>query len=185
MTNTSKKFSFAKILLASACMFMLNPAYALDKKAAIDKVLDSINIQKIADNFANTAQKEAAGNSAIILQNVFIENKNLSKERKQALVADVEKDILPRVQAKAISIFTQKDFKKQFIEEQAQQYGQYYSAEELEGLATFYQSSLGKKFLESQPKIAQTTLMNIMQKYMPMALNEARQISQKEISALK
>lgn len=161
-----------------------NHSINAQKQAAIAQLLNIMAIHKIADNFTQSAKKEASGNAVFVLEKALTENKTISAQKKQQLLVALNQNILPKVQASAIYPFTTAGFKQKYITEQAALYHQYYTNQDIEGLSNFFKTPIGQKFLQTQPTINKLSLQIIMDEYMTQAMQMAKNVSENEIEIL-
>jgi len=175
---------FKKIIqvsILSAALSSVAFAQTADKKVAIDGLLQTMNISKMSENMAARMQEDVRNSIPVALEDTLIKDKKLTNDQKKALVPKLDKAI-PAMKNKVGTVFASNDFKKSFIAEQTAQYDKSYSLADINALNSFFQSATGKKFLTEQGKIAQGTITNLQNKFMPIAAEELKKIAQQEIT---
>lgn len=175
------KKTLKNTILFCSIIAAVNTYAADDKKEAIDSLLATMNASRMADSMAQGLREDVRGATGQALEEALVADKKLSNEQKKALVPKLQKSVTS-LREKAGSIFTKPEFKQSFIAEQAAQYAKSYSVEDIKVLNTFFQTETGKKFLVEQGKIAQGTIANLQQKYMPQAIEDLKKLAAQEIN---
>ncbi len=171
-----------QLLGVSFGITLSSQVFAIDvaKKPAVDALLSAMNVNTMADTMAARMKEDLKMNVSAVLEGALINEKKLTNEQKKALVPKLEKAI-PTLQAKVGSNLGTEEFKKTFINEHVNQYDKAYSKTDIEALTTFFQSSVGKKFLEAQGKVSQGIIQNLQAKYMPSAIDELKKLAVQEV----
>ncbi|MFM2344711.1 MAG: hypothetical protein RLZZ210_1322 [Pseudomonadota bacterium] len=151
------------------------------KKTAIDSLFNTMGISKMAEGMAGRLKEDVKLGVSNVLEGALIVDKKLTPEQKKALVPKLEKSI-PVLQAKVGGVFDTPEFKKAFIEEQTAQYDKVYSTQDIQAINTFFQTETGKKFLTEQGKVAQATIQNLQNKYMPIAIEDLKKSAIQEVN---
>lgn len=138
------------------------------KEAAINRMLDAMEYEKsirqmMVQMKAVLPQQMAAGSRAAIQQS------GLPEDKKQEAIAKLEKE-MPEVAAQIFEQFLGKDFVEEATRTVIDIYGRHFTTEELNQLADFYLTPVGKKLTAKLPVIMQESMqatMGTMQKRMP------------------
>ncbi len=165
--------------LVSASSFIY--AQGADKKAAVDALMGTMGVAKMADNMGKRMQEDVSSSIPAVLEDILTKDKNMSIEQKKALVPKLQK-VMPTMKSKVGTVFVSPNFKQGFISEQAGQYEKSYSTEDINALNSFFKTPTGVKFLTEQGKIAQGTIINLQNKFMPIAIEELKKVAQQEIT---
>jgi uncharacterized protein len=171
------------LICVSLGVTLSSQAFAIDaaKKPAVDALLSAMNVTTMADTMAARMKEDLKMNVSTVLEGALVAEKKLSNEQKKALVPKLEK-VIPTLQAKVGSGLGTEEFKKTFINEHVNQYDKAYSKTDIEALTGFFQSAVGKKFLEAQGKVSASIIQNLQAKYMPSAIDELKKMAVQEVS---
>lgn len=151
------------------------PASNIDaaKEAAINRMLDAMEYEKSVQQMmvqmkAMLPQQMAAGSRAAIQQS------NLAEDKKQEAIAKLDKE-MPEVATQIFDQFLGKDFVAEATRMVIDIYGRHFTTEEINQLADFYSTPVGKKMTAKLPVIMQESMqatMGTMQKRMPVIAAE-------------
>jgi Uncharacterized protein conserved in bacteria len=116
---------------------------------------------KLASELLQTIQVDK------ILTQTFDSMKEMQKQTIMKMAKDPESQaIAVEIQEKVIDLM-KKEMSWEILKPEFERlYAETYSAEELDGLLKFYQSPLGKKFIEKQPEMQRKTMMMVQQMMM-------------------
>jgi hypothetical protein len=175
-----------KILLAltAAAAFAGLPAFAVaapavtaaatpQATAAAKAVLDAMEVRKtMAATFAEM-EKQVPSMMRLQLQGAIQANPSLSADQKKAALAAFEQ-ALPGMTDAVHRIFADPALVDDIVAEMAPLYASHFSVAELNELATFYRTPLGRKVMLTTPKLSAQG-MSIGQKIVTPRLNKLMQ----------
>lgn len=149
-----------KKLISFAVAILMSGAFTV--RAAEQKIDDDMAARtKLASELLQTMQVDKALNQS------FDSVKDMQKQMitkfgkdvaNQAMVIETQNKIMDVLKAELSWENLKPEFEKLYAET--------YSAEELDGLLKFYQSPLGKKFIEKQPEMQRKTMLMVQQMMM-------------------
>lgn len=116
---------------------------------------------KLASELLQTIQVDK------ILTQTFDSMKDMQKQAIMKMAKDPESQALAvEIQDKVFNLM-KKEMSWEILKPEFEKlYAETYSAEELDGLLKFYQSPLGKKFIEKQPEMQRKTMLMVQQMMM-------------------
>jgi len=127
----------------------LNPATV----AAVNKLLDSMNYRSMARQIMQATFQQMQPGLAQIMETAINASPKLDADQKAEALERV-KSKLPDVNSKLQELFTDPSLIEEMQAATVQVYARNFSVAEIEQLAAFYRTPLGKKILVRMPAIA-------------------------------
>jgi hypothetical protein len=169
-----------KILLAlsAAAMFAALPSFAAttpaaNSEAAVKAVLDAMDVRKTMATTFTEMEKQLPAMMRLQIQAAINANPSMNEERKKAALARFEK-ALPGMGEAVHRVFADPTLIDEIVTEMVPLYATHFTAAELEQLAAFYRTPLGRKLLVETPKLSAQG-MAIGQKIVTPRLNKLMQ----------
>ena len=148
-----------KLVLFTVAVIMsgMFPIQAAEQKNDEDMAVRT----KLASEFLKTMQVDK------VLNQSFDTMKEMQKQMVMKFAKDPESQALAiETQGKIMDLMKKEMSWENLKPDFEKLYAETYSAEELEGLLKFYQSPLGKKFIEKQPEMQRKTMQMVQQMMM-------------------
>jgi len=144
------------------------------KEAAINQLLDAMEFEKtialmMQGMKAQMPQQMMAG------VRTAIDQSGVSPEKKQEALALAQKE-MPAFMESMMEKVLGKEFREEVTLQTIRIYSRHFTTEEIEQLAAFYRSPVGKKMIAKMPVIMQESMQDTMQymmKRMPVLAEEA------------
>jgi hypothetical protein len=155
------------------------------KAAAIQKLLNSIDAEKLAGAIGNSAQMQAKQLVPAILSDALSENKTMNDKQKQAAVPELQKNEVPKLVDAAGQVFATPSFQQDALSAQKEAYNKYYTTQEIDDLTKFYTSPAGRKFIQVQDQVGRDVVNGLMQKYMPQSIQATRAQADRDVAAIR
>ena len=158
--NTSPRTTMKKLLAAlSLSLLALGAKAAPPTDASIERLLEVLQAKKLMDEKAKQVQAEIAPK----LQSM-VEGKSVSPEKRKALDA-----LGARYTEKMIALVAEGLSWKNLQGALSQIYREVYTQDEVDGLITFYESPVGKSYVEKMPVALQKSVNLVQAKMLPAA----------------
>lgn len=144
------------------------------KEAAINRLFDAMEFEKTMSNTMNV-MKASMPQQMLGGARAAIESSELPVEKKREAIAKIEAE-MPAMSESLLNQFMGKEFMDDIQKSTIQIYGRHFTTEEIDQLAAFYRSPIGKKALAKMPVIMQESMqftMQQLQRRMPLIQAEA------------
>jgi uncharacterized protein len=147
------------------------------KEAALNRLLDAMEFEKTMQQTMN-AMKSAMPQQMASGARMAIEASATSAESKREALAKLDKE-MPATSAMLMDKFLGKEFLDDVQKTTIQIYAKHFTTAEIDELAMFYRSPIGKKMMSKLPAITQESMqatMQQMQKRMPLIQQETMKL---------
>lgn len=155
------------LILCSAAALLGAPAVsareAIDaaKEAAINRLFDAMEFEKTMSQ-SMAMMKAAMPKQMLGAARASIESSSLAEDKKREAIAKIEAE-MPALSETLLSKFLGKDFLDDVQKNAIQIYARHFTTEEIDQLADFYRSPVGRKTQAKMPLILQESMQFTMQ----------------------
>ncbi len=157
-------FAFASVAQAAeqAAVAAPNPAVV----TAVTKLLDSMNYRSLMEQTMKASLQQVEPAMVQSMESAVNANKKLSPEQK-AQALEMAKSKLPAMLGKMRTMFADPALIDEMQAAMIQIYARHYTVEEINQLAAFHRTPLGKKMMAQTPAIAAESMAVSQQIVMP------------------
>ncbi|MBL8517877.1 MAG: DUF2059 domain-containing protein [Betaproteobacteria bacterium] len=166
----------ACFVLAAAFTHAASAGEPIDaaKEAALNRLFDAMDFEKTLQQTMG-AMKAALPQQMAAGARGAIEQSGMSEEKKREALTKLDEE-MPKLGATLMDQFLGKEFLDDVQKSTIQIYGRHFTTAEIDELAAFYRSPIGKKMMTKLPVITQESMqftMQQVQKRIPLIQQEA------------